>query len=71
MAHRFEHSIELQALLLQYVLAPRRPFCIVPVLTGSFDEFLQTIRYTVLFRDVAFGHGGDEFVMERKHLLEG
>ena len=39
-AHRFEHSIEFQTLFLQYVLGERRPFRIVPVLTGSFDRFI-------------------------------
>jgi len=40
MAHRFEHSIELQAMFLQYVLGGKREFRIVPVLAGSFDGFL-------------------------------
>jgi len=40
LAHRYEHSIEFQATLLQYVIGPRRPFWIVPVLVGSFHEFL-------------------------------
>lgn len=39
-AHRHEHSIEFQAVFLQYVLGERRPFCIVPVLVGSFHEFV-------------------------------
>lgn len=39
-AHRFEHSIEFQATFLQYVLGGKREFRIVPVLAGSFQEFL-------------------------------
>ena len=38
LAHRAEHSVEFQAVYLQYVLGGRRPFRIVPVLTGSFDD---------------------------------
>jgi MEMO1 family protein len=40
LAHRHEHSIEFQAVFLQYLLADRRPFKIVPVLTGSFHDFV-------------------------------
>jgi len=40
LAHRFEHSIEFQATFLKYVLEQNREFHIVPVLTGSFNEFL-------------------------------
>lgn len=40
LAHRQEHSIEFQVLFLQYLLADRRPFKVVPVLTGSFHEFV-------------------------------
>jgi len=39
-AHRQEHSIEFQAVFLQYVLGGRRPFTIVPILVGSFHEFI-------------------------------
>ncbi len=41
MAHRNEHSIEFQAVFLQYLLGGRRPFRIVPILTGSFHEFVE------------------------------
>ncbi len=41
LAHRQEHSIEFQVVFLQYLLADRRPFKIVPVLTGSFHEFVK------------------------------
>jgi MEMO1 family protein len=40
LAHRAEHSIEFQALFLQYVLGGKRDFRIVPILVGSFQEFL-------------------------------
>jgi MEMO1 family protein len=40
-AHRFEHSIEFQAVLLQYVLGGRRDFRIVPVLIASFQDFID------------------------------
>ncbi len=40
LAHRQEHSIEFQAIFLQYLLVDRRPFTIVPVLTGSFHPFI-------------------------------
>ena len=41
LAHRQEHSIEFQAVFLQYLLGDRRPFKIVPVLTGSFHDFVS------------------------------
>jgi AmmeMemoRadiSam system protein B len=44
LAHRHEHSIEFQALFLQYVLGDRRPYMIVPVLTGSFHRFVERGR---------------------------
>lgn len=39
--HRHEHSIEFQALMLQYVLGDRRDYQIVPILVGSFHPFVQ------------------------------
>jgi len=39
-AHRMEHSIEFQTVFLQHLLGGRRAFRIVPVLVGSFQEFL-------------------------------
>ena len=42
--HRNEHSIEFQALLLQYVLGERRDYTIVPILVGSFHPFVQHNR---------------------------
>ncbi len=41
LAHRFEHSIEFQTLFLQYTLGKRRDFQIVPILVGSFYEFID------------------------------
>ena len=38
--HRYEHSIEFQALMLQYVLGGRRDYQIVPILVGSFHPFV-------------------------------
>lgn len=38
--HRHEHSIEFQALMLQYVLGDRRDYRIVPILVGSFHPFV-------------------------------
>lgn len=38
--HRREHSIEFQALMLQYILGGRRDFSIVPVLVDSFHPFV-------------------------------
>lgn len=40
-AHRHEHSIEFQTVFLQYLLGPKRPFKIVPILTGSLHEFYE------------------------------
>ncbi len=40
LAHRQEHSIEFQAVFLQYLLGDVRPFKIVPVLVGSFHQFV-------------------------------
>jgi len=37
-AHLPEHSIELEVVLLQYLLEKRRPFRIVPLLVGSFGD---------------------------------
>jgi MEMO1 family protein len=40
LAHRFEHSIEFQVVVLQHLIGPRRPIKIVPVLVGSFDDLI-------------------------------
>jgi AmmeMemoRadiSam system protein B len=42
--HRHEHSIEFQALMLQYILGERRDYRIVPILVGSFHPFVQNGR---------------------------
>ncbi len=40
MPHRREHSIEFQALMLQYILDGRRDYTIVPILVDSFHPFV-------------------------------
>jgi len=40
LAHRTEHSIEFQAVLLRYLLGGRRDFAIVPILVGSFHDLM-------------------------------
>lgn len=40
-AHVPEHSIELEVVLLQYLLEKRRPFKIVPLLCGSFGDCVE------------------------------
>jgi AmmeMemoRadiSam system protein B len=39
-AHRAEHSIEFQAVMLQHLVRPRRPFTILPVLASYLHEAL-------------------------------
>ncbi len=41
LAHRNEHSIEFQVLFLQYLWGGKRPFQVLPVLTGSFHAFMN------------------------------
>jgi AmmeMemoRadiSam system protein B len=41
-AHRAEHSIEFQAVMLQHLVAPRRPFTILPVLASYLHEAVWT-----------------------------
>ena len=41
MLHRNEHSLEFQALFLQYILGPERPFTIVPILVSSFHHMIE------------------------------
>ena len=41
LAHRQEHSIEFQVLFLKYLLGDR-PFKVLPVLVGSFHEFVES-----------------------------
>lgn len=40
-AHLPEHSIELEVVFLQYLLAGKRPFRIVPLLVGSFQDCID------------------------------
>lgn len=42
--HRHEHSIEFQALMLQFALGGRRNYRIVPILVGSFHPFVTQSR---------------------------
>lgn len=42
LVHRYEHSLEFQAVFLQFLLGERRPFKILPVLVGSFHDFIRT-----------------------------
>jgi len=39
-AHRAEHSIEFQVILLQHLLGAKRSFRILPILCGSFHEWI-------------------------------
>jgi len=41
LVHRYEHSLEFQTVFLQFLLGERRPFKILPVLVGSFHEFMR------------------------------
>jgi AmmeMemoRadiSam system protein B len=41
LSHRTEHSIEFQAVFLQYLLGGRRDFSIVPILVGSFHDLME------------------------------
>jgi len=41
LVHRYEHSLEFQAVFLQFLFGERRPFKILPVLVGSFHQFMR------------------------------
>ncbi|MBN2578194.1 MAG: AmmeMemoRadiSam system protein B [Pirellulales bacterium] len=41
LAHRREHSLEFQAVFLQYLFGRKRPFRIVPILVGSFQHLID------------------------------
>jgi MEMO1 family protein len=41
LSHRPEHSIEFQAVFLQYLLGGRRAYSIVPILVGSFHDLMK------------------------------
>jgi len=68
LVHRMEHSIEFQAMFLQYVLGGKRDFHIVPVLVGSFEDFIvaktspetspEVQAFVAAVRAAAAGHPG-------------
>jgi AmmeMemoRadiSam system protein B len=41
LSHRNEHSVEFQAVFLQYLLGGRRVFKVVPILVGSFHDLME------------------------------
>ena len=52
LAHRPEHSIELEVVILQYLLGDRRPFKIVPLLVGPFQDAVDEDRSPSALPDV-------------------
>ncbi len=72
LAHKMEHSIEFQVVYLQHVLGAR-PFQIVPILTGSFDDLTAQLadpmedenirRFVEALRKVVAGAGQDVCVI--------
>ena len=52
LAHLPEHSIELEVVLLQYLLENRRPFKIVPLLVGSFRDCTKSGKNPSGKRDI-------------------
>ena len=42
LVHRCEHSVEFQVIFLQHVLGTDRPFTIVPILAGSFQDLVDS-----------------------------
>jgi hypothetical protein len=65
MAHRGEHSIEFQAVFLRHRIPAERPLCILPVLCGSFQEFVEARRAP----DEATEAGG--FLAALREVLRG
>ena len=53
LAHFPEHSIELEVVLLQYLLDGRRPFRIVPLLVGSFGDCVEDASSPAERTDIA------------------
>jgi AmmeMemoRadiSam system protein B len=53
MAHLPEHSIELEVVFLQYLYEGRRPFRIVPLVVGSFQDCIETRQAPVSCADIA------------------
>jgi AmmeMemoRadiSam system protein B len=41
LVHRYEHSLEFQMVFLQFLLGEHRPFKVLPVLVGSFHDFIR------------------------------
>lgn len=68
LAHRPEHSIEFQVVFLQHLLAEHRQFKVVPILVGSFHQFIEDGRqpidapevraFVTALRTAASGHPG-------------
>ncbi len=52
-AHLPEHSVELEVILLQYLLENRRPFRIVPLVVGSFRDRVHGNADPALASDIA------------------
>jgi AmmeMemoRadiSam system protein B len=52
-AHLPEHSIELEVVFLQYLFEGKRPFRIVPLLVGSFQDAIRTKTAPGSFSDIA------------------
>ncbi|MBI3268257.1 MAG: AmmeMemoRadiSam system protein B [Planctomycetes bacterium] len=52
-AHQAEHSIEFQALFLQYLFGGKRPFAAVPILVTSFHEYVADGQEPAQAADVA------------------
>jgi AmmeMemoRadiSam system protein B len=52
LAHRPEHSIELEVVLMQYLLGDRRPYKIVPLLVGPFQDAVDDEASPSDFPDV-------------------
>jgi len=53
LAHLPEHSVELEVILLQYLLENRRPFRIVPLVVGSFRDCVELKSDPALASDIA------------------
>lgn len=65
MAHRAEHSIEFQVVYLQHLLGAKRPIRILPILCGSFHEWIVTRKLPSNDPEVR------NFLAALRELLEG
>ena len=63
-AHRGEHSIEFQAVFLRHRTPPGSPVWIVPILCGSFHQFIQDGRSPSGEQEIA------EFAAALRHTME-